>query len=54
MKPRLSSLYIYLTEKCNLDCIHCWQAAPLEGEGRPSNLKLDDCKDFLDDTIKWD
>lgn len=51
MKPKLRSLYIYLTDNCNLNCMHCWQSAPLEGEGKPSSLKFDDCKGFLDDTL---
>ncbi len=51
MKPKLRSLYIYLTDKCNLNCMHCWQSAPLEGEGVHSSLKLSECKGFLDDTL---
>jgi SynChlorMet cassette radical SAM/SPASM protein ScmF len=52
MKPKLRSLYIYLTDHCNLNCIHCWRSAPLEGEGKPPNLKLDDCRNFLDTTLE--
>lgn len=51
MKTRLSSLYIYLTDQCNLNCIHCWQSAPLEGEGLHSALKFAECKGFLNDTL---
>ena len=52
VKPRLSCLYIYLTDECNLHCIHCWQSAPLKGSGKYSSLKFNDCKKFLDDTLK--
>lgn len=51
MKNRLSSLYIYLTDQCNLNCMHCWQSAPLEGEGTKTSLKFGECKNFLDDTL---
>ncbi len=49
MKAELFSLYIYLTDQCNLQCIHCWQSAPLAGSGKYSSLKFEDCKNFLDD-----
>ncbi len=48
MERTLRSLYIYLTDACNLSCIHCWQSAPLAGEGKYSRLKFKDCKPFLD------
>jgi SynChlorMet cassette radical SAM/SPASM protein ScmF len=51
MKPELTFLYIYLTDECNLSCIHCWQSAPLAGRGEYSHLKLAECKKFLNDTI---
>lgn len=51
MEPELRSLYIYLTDECNLHCMHCWQSAPLAGKGKYSNLKFNDCKNFLDDAI---
>lgn len=51
MKPDLRFLYIYLTDECNLHCIHCWQSAPLVGRGKYSSLKFNDCKNFLDDAI---
>ncbi len=48
MKHPLNSLYLYLTDECNLKCIHCWQSAPLLGKGAPSNLSFAQCKNFLD------
>lgn len=51
MKSKLISLYIYLTDECNLKCSHCWQAAPLAGSSNYSFLKFDDCKQFLDEAI---
>ncbi|MHA1704734.1 MAG: radical SAM protein [Promethearchaeota archaeon] len=51
MEPELRSLYIYLTDSCNLHCMHCWQSAPLAGKGNYSNLKFNECKNFLDDAI---
>ena len=51
MKPELRSLYIYLTDECNLSCIHCWQSAPLSATGKYSRLKYDDCRRFLADTV---
>ena len=51
MKSKFSFLYIYLTDRCNLGCIHCWQSAPLEGTGKYSSLKFDECKKFLDDAV---
>jgi SynChlorMet cassette radical SAM/SPASM protein ScmF len=51
MKKLLKYLYIYLTDQCNLKCIHCWQSAPLKGEVRYSELIFGDCKDFLGDAI---
>ena len=50
MEPELRYLYIYLTDECNLNCIHCWQSSPLAGTGKYSSLKFNDCKNFLDDT----
>lgn len=51
MTPEFSFLYIYLTDRCNLSCIHCWQSAPLDGKGKYSNLMFDECKKFLDDAV---
>lgn len=51
MKPKLHSLYIYLTDQCNLNCIHCWQSAPLAGHGNYSSLRFDECRAFLDDAV---
>lgn len=51
MKPPLYHLYIYLTDECNLKCIHCWQSAPLAGKGTWSSLEFDECKNFLDDAV---
>lgn len=51
MKPKLSCLYIYLTDECNLKCTHCWQSAPLSGRGTYSCLKFNECKNFLDDAV---
>jgi len=51
MTPQLFSLYIYLTDQCNLNCIHCWQSAPLAGNENYSSLNFDESQAFLDDTI---
>jgi SynChlorMet cassette radical SAM/SPASM protein ScmF len=51
MKQELRFLYIYLTDECNLNCIHCWQSAPLKGRGKHSHLNFDECRNFLDDAI---
>jgi MoaA/NifB/PqqE/SkfB family radical SAM enzyme len=51
MKTKLKSLYLYLTDQCNLACIHCWQSAPLEGKGNFSRLKYEDCEKFLEDAV---
>jgi len=51
MKPELKSLYIYLTDECNLHCMHCWQDAPLAGKDNLSTLKFRECKDFLNTAI---
>ncbi len=51
MKPELRHLYIYLTDECNLNCIHCWQSASLAERGNHSNLQFNDCRNFLDDAI---
>ncbi len=51
MNPELSFLYIYLSDRCNLKCTHCWQSAPLSESGEHSDLKFYDCKKFLDDAI---
>jgi SynChlorMet cassette radical SAM/SPASM protein ScmF len=52
MKPGLNCLYIYLTDECNLKCIHCWQSAPLSGKGKYSRLDFNECKKFLDEAIE--
>jgi pyrroloquinoline quinone biosynthesis protein E len=52
MAEELSSLYIYLTDECNLKCIHCWQSAPLAGKGVYSALEFDTCRNFLDTTLE--
>lgn len=51
MKSELNCLYVYLTDECNLRCIHCWQSAPLSGSGKYSRLYFSECKKFLDDSI---
>lgn len=51
MTEKLRSLYIYLTDECNLKCIHCWQSAPIEGKGKYSALEFNMCKNFLEDAI---
>jgi SynChlorMet cassette radical SAM/SPASM protein ScmF len=50
-KPKLSCLYIYLTDACNLKCTHCWQSAPLDNTGKYSRLEFDQCRSFIDDAI---
>jgi SynChlorMet cassette radical SAM/SPASM protein ScmF len=52
MKSELYCLYIYLTDECNLRCIHCWQSAPLSGKGKYSRLNFNECKKFLDEAIE--
>ncbi|MDQ1352149.1 MAG: hypothetical protein QG657_2455 [Acidobacteriota bacterium] len=47
----LRFLYLYLTDECNLNCIHCWQSAPLAGKGKYSRLALNECKYFLDSAV---
>jgi len=51
MSHPLDFLYIYMTDQCNLSCIHCWQSAPLAGEGKYARLNFDECKDFLSDAV---
>lgn len=50
-KKELYSLYIYLSDQCNLSCIHCWQSAPLKGNDVYSNLSIEECQPFLADAI---
>jgi SynChlorMet cassette radical SAM/SPASM protein ScmF len=52
MDQSFKFLYVYLTDACNLNCIHCWQSAPLEGKGKYSRLTFEECKNFLDDTVE--
>lgn len=52
MKSELNCLYIYLTDECNLRCLHCWQSAPLSGTGKYSQLDFNECEKFLDDSIE--
>jgi SynChlorMet cassette radical SAM/SPASM protein ScmF len=49
MNTALTFLYIYLTDRCNLKCFHCWQSAPLEGKGKYSRLNFEECRHFLED-----
>lgn len=51
MKPVLKRIYIYLTDHCNLSCIHCRQTVPLNGKGEYMNLSFEECKNFLDGAI---
>lgn len=44
----LKHLYLYLTDSCNLKCLHCFQNALVVG----SYLKFEDCKDFLDQSLE--
>ncbi|MGE5342707.1 MAG: radical SAM protein [Candidatus Omnitrophota bacterium] len=50
-KSKLHSLYIYLTDACNLKCTHCWQSAPLDESGKYSRLEFEPCRRFIDDAI---
>lgn len=50
MNKDLKCLYIYLSEACNLNCQHCWQAAPSStSKARP--LQFSECAAFLDDAL---
>lgn len=51
MKSPLHFLYIYLTDECNLKCIHCWQSASASGTRKYASLRFDECKRFLDDVL---
>ena len=51
MSLPLRSLYIYLTDRCNLSCTHCWQSAPYDEFSRPPDLSLDACEAFLDQAM---
>jgi SynChlorMet cassette radical SAM/SPASM protein ScmF len=44
----LRSLYIYLTDACNLRCTHCWQSANGPG-GQLAYLPFESCRRVLDD-----
>lgn len=52
MEPKLLTLCIYLTDECNLNCIHCWQTAPVAGKRKYSALKFNECQNALSDAIK--
>jgi SynChlorMet cassette radical SAM/SPASM protein ScmF len=47
----LQSLYIYLTDACNLQCTHCWQSAPKPG-ARLAYLPFKSCERVLDDACE--
>ncbi len=49
---KLNCLYLYLTDSCNMDCIHCWQSAKSNESLRMGVLRFEDCKRFLDTAIK--
>lgn len=39
--PRLSSIYMYASGACNLNCSHCWINPEYQKEGETSSLHLD-------------
>jgi len=47
-KPRLRSLYLYLTHECNQACAHCWINPKLEGRYRAELPSLDDYRRFIE------
>lgn len=51
MARELCSLYIYLTEHCNLRCTHCWQASPF-GENEFTYLSFAECSPFLNEALE--
>ena len=45
-KPELRSLYLHLTQRCNLSCLHCYVGKP--SSRRPLDLPVDLVFDLLD------
>jgi SynChlorMet cassette radical SAM/SPASM protein ScmF len=46
--PRLKKLHVYLTDKCNNRCAHCWVEA---GPNRTARLRADQIKEQIDRSI---
>lgn len=47
----LTCVYVYLTDDCNLQCAHCWRAAPSIGEAPRTFLRVEACERFFRDAL---
>ena len=48
--PPLTTLYLYLTEGCNLSCKHCWLNPPFDPDGtRHATLPLEQIRQVVDE-----
>ncbi|HEX30595.1 TPA: radical SAM protein [Candidatus Poribacteria bacterium] len=49
--PALSLLYLYITDKCNLACQHCWVTPTFTDEPVEGSVSLEDYKRFIEQAI---
>jgi SynChlorMet cassette radical SAM/SPASM protein ScmF len=49
--PPLSSLYLYITDKCNLACQHCWVTPTVTDELVEGDIGVEEYKGFIEQAV---